>query len=1377
MGDFEELEQLQEGIREWLLRAARNGRGELRGLPASAVLPALCAAAFGRPLSDAAGLANGAAVARIGVLSAVGAGALGEVLADAAGRALAAHPAAQPSRHDLQRELSRSIKQVLAANDARAAGVRSDIAMVLREIDAGGVACRAAIESGSQDTQRDVLAAVETVSAEFGEMAFLLADLARAAAEIQDSLDRQGSEVRATGAQVGRQAADVRMIREELALIEQRARQWVPGQADGKPAGPSWADGCPYRGLLPYGQAHAPVFFGRERLVAQLAGTLAGTGIVIVTGASGAGKTSLLEAGLVPVLARGVQLPGSSCWPVASIRPSARPLAGLADALARLGGREADAVRQALADAPGDAHLLTREIVLAAVDAAQREATGSGAPRLVLIVDQFEEVFAAAGPERAAFVEAVCAAATGPGGTRGEPSALVVISVRGDYWDRCAAWPPLMRAGQLVVGPMTEVELRRVITGPAGAGGLRVEPGLVDAILADLHAAADAEPARLLPLLSQAMMLTWQRREGDLLTRRGYQGTGGLARAVETSAEAAYQALPDEQKEAARDVFRRLTAGGNATPVARDELRAGQPRSRWPLLDAVLVAFAAAGLLVLDADRAGIAHDTVVQAWPRLRGWRESDQASLILYRQLAEDAARWRESGKDHSVLYRGAQLAAARQAARAWEADPALSPALTPGEADFLRASGRAATRRGWRRKTLAGVLVAAVIAALAGAGLAVRSERATATRQTTTEVSELLAAQSTAADATDPVMAALLAAAAWRIAPTAQARYGLLESLAQPVRGILPARSGTVTALAYGPGGRMLAAAGGDGNVQLWDPASHRLMSTATLGATADALAFADGGKVLEAAAAGVIGRWNLTGHARITLRPLGAGPAGGVAAFGPDGTLLATGDQDGNIRLWNAATLQEIGAPMSSDTHPVDSLAFSPDGTMLAAGSSDGNVQLWDTATQAEAGPALTAGSAPVTALAFSPDGSILATGGQDGTARLWDVASGGQDGTAMVTGGPVAALAFGSDGAMLATAGGDGEVELWDTGTQAQTGAPLAAQGSGGVSSLAFSPAGGTLATGGSGVIELWDPTGFHQVSAPLVVGMPSGGHGRAAIAADGGMLAVTGGQRTVRLWDLGTRRPAGAPVSSEGDVTGLALSPDGATLAVVTAGGIQLWATATGRRLGGPLAAAGTAAVAFSPDGKALAAVDADGRVRLWDVATRRQTGSPMRVGAGTTALALGPGGTTLVTADGDGTVRLWDVATGQQIGAPMTAGVGPVYAAAFSPDGTTLVTADGDGTVRLSDVATRQQIGAPMALPLFPEPTQGPQPVYAAAFGPGRQKLVTADGDGTVRTWDVAFPAGLLQAACGIAEHSLTRAQWTDYAGTQPFQQVCPGS
>ena len=211
------------------------------------------------------------------------------------------------------------------------------------------------------------------------------------------------------------------------------------------------------------------MFCGRERLTAELAGLLAGTGIVMVTGASGAGKTSLLRAGLVPALARGVQVPGSQGWPVVSLTVTVRPLTDLAAGLARLDDRDPVAVRQRLADAPGQAHLLIRELT-------------RNAARLVLIIDQFERVFAADGAqeraERAAFLDALSAAATRPAGPRGEPPARVVIAVRGDYWDRCAALPQLVAAmerDQLVVGPMPDAGLRRGGGGGGGGRGGRAE--------------------------------------------------------------------------------------------------------------------------------------------------------------------------------------------------------------------------------------------------------------------------------------------------------------------------------------------------------------------------------------------------------------------------------------------------------------------------------------------------------------------------------------------------------------------------------------------------------------------------------------------------------------------------------------------------------------------------------------------------------------------------------------------------------------------------------------------------------------------------------------------------------------------------------------
>jgi WD40 repeat protein len=1243
------------------------------------------------------------------------------------------------SRH-LEREISQSIRAALDARDERAAELRSDIAMVLREIDAGGTVFRAAIEAGDTELEHEVLAAFEALSSEFGDMAFMLADLARSAREIQDSLGGQDAELRAASLQVGRQAADVRMIREELTVIEQRARQWQPEPAGPARPGTRWI-GCPYRGLLPYDQAHGAVFRGRERLTAELAGRLAGTGIVMVTGGPGAGKTSLLQAGLVPALARGVQVPGSSSWPVISLTATERPLAGLAAALAALDGRDPAAVRQRLAAVPGEAHLLIRELIGQAGDAA----------RLVLIIDQFEQVFAADGQderlERAAFIDAVCTAATRPAGSRGEAPARVVIAVRGDYWDQCAAYRQLVRVmerDQLVVGPMPPDGLRQAIAGPAEASGLRVESALIDAITADAHAAG---PGAVLPLISQALALTWDNRDGDRLTREGYEQGGRVARAVEVSAEAVFAGLPEKQHELTRDLFRRMTAvGRDGRPgrrrVALDALRASQPTGRQAEVGAVLDAFAGSRLVTLDAETAELAHDVLLDAWPRLRGWLEEDQSSLVLYEQLAEDTARWQREGKDSSRLYRGVQLAATREAARVWAADPGRYPALPAAEAEFLQASGRASTRGRWGRRTLAGLLALLLIAVLAGAGLAVKSSRDGASQQRTENVSVRLAAQSTALEAADPATAALLAGAAWRIAPTAQARYSLLQSLAQPVRGVLGAQAGTVTALIASPDGKTLAAAYPDGTIRLWDIASHRMVSTANWHGGVLALAFAGHGKSLVVAGAAATGTWKLDNGTTITARPLGGGSAvagsgqagsgepgagepGPAVALSPDGTILATGSQDGNVRLWDTATQQEIGAPMSSGLEPVETVAFSRDGTTLAAASSGGTIQLWNVATRQETGSTMAAGSAAAGTLAFSPDGKLLAAGGQDGDVRLWDTATQSQQGVTITAGTAVTAVSFSADGTTLAVAGSGGTTGLWSIATRKPTGAVLAAPGSAAVSTLAFGA--GLLATGrGDGTIDLWDPDRFHQSAAPVATGaVKPSGHASAVLSARGGVLAVSEGRgvrNRIRVQDALTGRSAGPAIATGQAVTGLALSPDGKTLAV-SGGGLQLWSTATGQRTGAALPGAGTAGpAAFSPDGTRLAAVGADGQARVWSVATQRQAGTVVNVGH-PEALAFGPDGTKLATAGADGRIQLWDVATEQEIGPSMTAGPAPVYALAFSPDGRTLA----------------------------------------------------AVGSGATRRWDVAFPASLTAAACTLAGQTLTQRQWASYAGTEPFQQVCP--
>ena len=484
--------------------------------------------------------------------------------------------------------------------------------------------------------------------------------------------------------------------------------------------------------------------------------------------------------------------------------PSDDPLTELAVQLAALSGSDVTTVRDSLARDPAHSRLEARRAALRDIARHERPvAGGEGAVRLVLLIDQFEEAFtlnAAPGGEtdRQRFITALDAMAASPAGADGEPAALVVIAVRGDFCDKCAAYAELadaMQDSQIVVGPMTESDLRLAITGPAAAAGLRLEPGLTDTILDDLRAAGTSPAAGVLPLLSQAMMLTWENRDGDRLTSHGYGNTGGVSRAVQVSADATYDALPDADQALAREILRSMTVAdrdGRLTrrPVTQAAL-AGLRGSGQSPADAVVEKFAERRLIVLSDGTAEIAHDALLTAWPRLRGWLEDDQASWRLHSQLADDAAEWDARDRSPDFLYRGTQLEAVKQATVIWDANPDRYPVLSTPQQDFLHDSEHASARGIRRRRMLTATLVILLIAALTGASLAVSAalnanhQKNLAAYQSRLTASGELAAESQQLDTADPVRAAQLAAAAWQIAPTAQARQSMLTVLAQPER----------------------------------------------------------------------------------------------------------------------------------------------------------------------------------------------------------------------------------------------------------------------------------------------------------------------------------------------------------------------------------------------------------------------------------------------------------------------------------------------------------------------------------------------------------------------------------------------------------------
>ncbi|MFF8382081.1 AAA family ATPase [Streptomyces kanasensis] len=1102
----------------------------------------------------------------------------------------------------------------------------------------------------------------------------------------------------------------------------------------GRTTGPSSIDECPYPGLRPFEMTDSAWFFGREKLVGRLVDRLekclSDRLPLAVVAPSGAGKSSLLRAGLLPAVAHG-RLPGSQRWPQLLFTPSDAPLAALVSALARLTDEEETDVHEALSQG-GEA---LAALIRTRLNLDRRS-------RLLLVVDQLEELFTLC-PDPAArrrFVDALHGLAGGD-----EPAALVVYALRSDAYGDCAAHPFLADGlvhRQVIVGPMTEDEVRRTMTRPAERSRLKLAPGLVDVILRDLRATTRVddqsyETSRL-PLLAHALRATWQQRRDDTLTVDSYQDTGGIAEAVQATAEDEFTRLDDADHQAVRQMFLALVRTGENGEVSRrrrsraDLLLAMSRPERLPEL---VRRFTAARLLTQGVERGEatveITHEALLRAWPRLRGWI-AEAGSGALTRQAAEETAvAWERGGRqDAGLLYAGGRL----EAATAWAQDTG------PEEVGPLLAAFLAASRRQERRTRLVrkGAVVTVVVLAVVASALAVFSsqQRELAVRQRNDAIFSRVAAEADRRRDADPALAAQLDLVAHDMRPTPEGRTRLIRASGTVLPTALPGAHGVVHSTAFREDGTLLT---GTDRVRLWD--------------------------VGPDAAAKVLGT--------------SPSPGPGIrvaAAYDARGALAAVGSGDGTFRLVDVSDPRRP-VPLSAWTQAgagaVPVLSFSPDGRTLALGTKDqrdgvtrGTVQLWDVGDPRRprrVSTVLSLRGQHVGSVAFSPVGATLAVGG--GTAprssllRLWDVsdparpaALGGSLGghTTIVN-----RVAFNSTGNLMASAASDRKVYLWDT---SDPGEPKQVQhlilGSE-ATALAFGPDWRLLATGeNSGDVNLWNVAApaFARPVAPTLRGHTST-LTQLAFDADGRTLVSGSGDGRIQVW----RIPGTLVVTDHGAwVAAVALSGDGRLLAAASGAWVSLWDVSDRRRparVGTLPQFPGTvSALSFRPgpsDRPLLATGEVAGRVRLWDVAAPAH---PRRVSEAPGALPHQVGGlvfdaqghTLIATAMGyergfDGGVRAWAVTDPSRPtalhNAHLAARTPPLRGVAAAPAGGHVYTGD--------TVSGRLRVWrtGPGTAPVPVRGTAGGQMVMALAADPRGRLLVTGSGESLVRFWDVSDP------------------------------------
>ncbi|QFZ18889.1 nSTAND1 domain-containing NTPase [Saccharothrix syringae] len=1101
---------------------------------------------------------------------------------------------------------------------------------------------------------------------------------------------------------------------------------------------------APYVGLRAFQPEDADRFFGRERLVGTVVELVGERRFTGVFGPSGSGKSSVLRAGLV------------AGWrgPAVVFAPGGSPVRELAIHVGAWCGRPASSLAAEFAAWRENLHLRVRQALV------------GRAGDLLLVVDQFEELFALCRDpdERVAFVAALTTAAAAP-----DSRTRVVLGVRADFLGDCARYPDLVEAlhgGQVLVGPMSPDELHRAVVHPAVAVGAKVQTALVTRLVAE----AAGQPAAL-PLLSHALLETWKRRRGVALTVDGYEETGGMAHAIARSAEHAYQELPEADREVARWLFLRLVAVGEGDEDTKRRVARAELDALGDGVGPVLGALASARLVVVGDDTVDLAHEALLRAWPRLRGWLAEDRDGLRLQRRLTEAADIWAELDHDPAVLYRTTRLA--RTAA--WVRR--TGPALTDRERDFLERSraAEARTRRASLRRRY-GVTAAVVTALVAATAVTVpmvlerrEAERAALSRQLAAQVGP------------NAVEAGRHALEAWRTYPTAEARSSLFNAAAtrqgeqhrirmgtlssfSPMAlrpdGELVARvdhdrialvststldlvaelplhdpSRTQYELAFSPDGRLLAAGDSEGRVTLWAVPGGEQVGVIETGAPVEGLVFSADGSTLVARDA----LWDVRTRAAAgrLIRPEGAHHV--VAAH--DRTV-ATVALDGVVELWDLPSRSRV-AVLRTGSKGTSGVAFAPDGRSLAVADKNGSITLWDPATATRITTTAPYGGG-ANGVAFSADGTVLASPGYDGKVVLRDAAN--PSATTVVTveesrtpGVPtyLVQLAFGSNGTAVVAGGRD--IHVWNADL------PLVRAP---VQAMQFAPDGAGLSTlDEKGVLTIWGTEPALRPGTRLDLADAAWATG--AFSADRTKLAVLRPGAPIDWWSLGghpTRTTAQGWRAPAEQPRVTAFGPDLRSLVEVgpVASDVVRHSGADGLRTSGEVLASGdniTGAVVL-PGGRHMALGQTRGQVMVRDVATTRAVATFRGHDGAVTAMAVTADGHLLATAGADGAVVLWDTATWRQV-ARMTGHSAGVSFAAFSPDGHLLATSAADGTTLLWDVAAHGE---------WARLTDPGGQAVRPAWHPDGTALATADARGAITLWQLDERRAVAEVCADLA-------------------------
>ncbi len=1147
----------------------------------------------------------------------------------------------------------------------------------------------------------------------------------------------------------------------------------------------------PYRGLESFGPEHAVLFVGRETLIEALANRVRRYGLVTVTGPSGAGKTSLLRAGIGPELARRNRQPARGArsrngdvgldYHMVYVRPGVNPWGSLLRALERelTDWRSPDAaVHEAATGLAASLRTYARE----------RRC------RVVLALDQAEELFTLrADMEQRAMWGALLMGL----GEDDEGPTRVVLSLREDWISLMATLP---HVGALV-GRQVEVVNRpdrealiRVLVEPAERFGARYEEGLVDTMVDEV-----GETPAALALLQFTADRLWEIGHDDRrLTREEYKAIGGVKGSLGRHADEELARMTTSEQRTARELLiGMVTAAWTRSARLEEELIEAVSRKD---AQAVLEKLTAARLVTRQDNPATveIVHEALLTHWPRMQAWRAEDEEGVVWRARLREAVRDWNRSGNAKAWL---------------WGEDVLAGLALWEGErAQIYGADERRFIEASWRKVRQANqrlwMMVAGVMAVLAGIsafatvqwrkarsqgkvasqreGEARRAERGMEYR------SLLASARRLELDGNnDKALAMWLAVLDRETALEVNAHDGLerlllWRDLANNGNGtyLLQGHQGEVSSTTFSPDGRRVVTASSDQTARVWEVETGRLL--ATLQGHRDIVHSAtfspDGRRVVTASSDQTARVWEVeTGRLLAILQ--GHRDIVRSATFSPDGQHVVTASGDRTARVWEAGSGRLL-TTLQGHQGSVVSAVFSPDSQRIVSASTDRTARIWD----AENGRLLTTlqgHQAEVSAATFSPNGQRVATASRDRTARIWDVENGrliatlqghqarvssaafSPNGRRLVTAsgdqtagvwevesgrlltafqghqGPVFSATFSSDGQRVATASDDQTARVWEVESGRLLATLRGHQGS--VFSATFSPEGRRVATASRDqTARVW------EVESGRLLTTLQGHPQRMSFAhfsPDGQRIAAVYGDLTARVWEAGTGQLLYALQGNQGEMLSATFSRNSRWIVTTSRDTIaRVWEARSGQLLA--TLRGGTEIIhsaAFSPDGRWIVTTSSDCAARVWETESGQLVATLQGHLNWVSSAAFSPDGQRVVTASIDRTTRIWNAMDGVQI-AVLEGHQDGVTSAAYSPDGRRVVTASNDHTARVWGVEGGR-------LPVTMRGHVGP--VLSAMFSPTGRTIATQGLNDTVRVWDADSGQTLTTLAASASEIS----------------------